>query len=127
MLLWHTLHHTKNWYWRKAMAAPDATPARHKRATIWITDGENRVALGRRERPSTIRAGKRGRDEEMSGGNWRSLQAVLRDEYSLTRKARPDRTAQRLRRLARTTGLSRTDVDLLELVLRYHGGPAGRV
>ena len=40
-----------------------------------------------------------------------------------TRKARPDRTAQRLRRLAKTTGLSRTDIDLLELVLRYQTQP----
>ena len=44
-------------------------------------------------------------------------------EYSVARKARPDRTAQRLRRLARTTGLPRTDVDVLELVLRYQTQP----
>ena len=44
-------------------------------------------------------------------------------EYSVARKARPDRTAQRLRRLARTTGLTRTDVDVLELVLRYQTQP----
>ena len=36
-------------------------------------------------------------------------------EYSVARKARPDRTAQRLRHLARTTGLTRTDVDVREL------------
>ena len=89
----------------------------------WVADGENRVAFGRRKRPSPIRAGKRGRDEGLSGGNWRSLQEALRDEYSAARKARPDRTAQRLRRLAMTTGFSRTDVDLLELVLRYQAQP----
>ena len=90
----------------------------------WIADRENRAAFGRRKRPSTIRAGRRGgRDEGMSGGNWRSFQAALREEYSAARKARPDRTGQRLRRLARATGLSRTDVDLLELVLRYQTQP----
>ena len=89
----------------------------------WVADRENRVAFGRRKRPSTIRAGKRGRDEGLSGGDWRSLKEALRDEYSAARKARPDRTAQRLRHLARATGLSRTDVDLLELVLRYQAQP----
>ena len=89
----------------------------------WIADRENRVAFGRRKQPSTIRAGKRGRDEGLSGGNWRSLKEALRDEYSTARKARPDRTAQRLRRLAKTTGLSRTDIDLLELILRYQTQP----
>ena len=89
----------------------------------WIADRENRVAFGRRKRPSTIRAGTRGRDEGLSGGNWRSLKDALRDEYSAARKARPDRTAQRLRRLAKTTGLSRTDIDVLDLVLRYQTQP----
>ena len=96
----------------------------------WIADRENRVAFGRRKRPpSAMRAGagKRGgggsRDEGMSGGRWRALGEALRDEYAATRKARPDRTGQRLRRLARTTGLSRTDIDLLELVLRYQTQP----
>ena len=94
----------------------------------WIADRENRVAFGRRKRPpSAMRAGagKRGggRDEGMSGGRWRALGDALREEYATTRKTRPDRTGQRLRRLARTTGLSRTDVDLLELVLRYQTQP----
>ena len=96
----------------------------------WVADRENRVAFGRRKRPpSAVRAGTGrrggggGRDEGMSGGRWRALGEALREEYSATRKARPDRTGQRLRRLARATGLSRTDVDLLELVLRYQTQP----
>ena len=59
----------------------------------------------------------------MSGGRWRALGEALREEYSVARKARPDRTAQRLRRLASATGLTRTDVDVLELVLRYQTQP----
>ena len=89
----------------------------------WVADRENRVAFGGRKRPSLMRAGKRGRDDGLSGGRWRALGVALREEYSAARKARPDRTGQRLRRLARTTGLSRTDVDLLELVLRYQTQP----
>ena len=89
----------------------------------WVADRDNRVAFGRRKRPSTSRTGKRGRDEGMSRGKWRSLQEALREDYSVARKARPDRTAQRLRRLAKTMGLSRTDVDLLELALRYQMQP----
>ena len=89
----------------------------------WIADRENRVAFGRRKRRLPLRAGKVGRDEGMSGGKWRALQAALCEEYSVARKARPDRTAQRLRRLAKTTDLTRTDVDILELVLRYQTQP----
>ena len=89
----------------------------------WIADRENRMAFGSRKRRSPLRAGKVGRDEGMSGGKWRALHAALCEEYSVARKARPDRTAQRLRRLARATGLTRTDVDLLELTLRYQTQP----
>ena len=89
----------------------------------WIADRENRMTFGGRKRRSPLRAGKVGRDEGMSGGKWRALHAALCEEYSVARKARPDRTAQRLRRLAKTTGLTRTDVDVLELVLRYQTQP----
>ena len=61
----------------------------------WVADRENRVAFGRRKRPqSAIRAGaggRGGRDEGMSGGRWRALGEALREEYSVARKARPDR------------------------------------
>ena len=89
----------------------------------WIANRENRMAFGGRKRRSPLRAGKVGRDEGMSGGKWRALHAALCEEYSVARKARPDRTAQRLRRLAKTTGLTRRDIDLLELVLRYQTQP----
>ena len=51
----------------------------------------------------------------------RVLQA-LSDALAKARKARPDRTARRLRLLGRATRLSRTDIAILELVLRYHTG-----
>ena len=60
-----------------AFCLANAAPALHRRdreasdLAEWVGDRENRVALGRRKRPSPIRAGagKRGRDEELSGSN----------------------------------------------------------
>ena len=89
----------------------------------WIADRENRTAFGRRKRPPIVRSGRRDRHEGLSGGKWRSLREALREEYSAARKARPDRTSQRLRRLAKTTALARADIDVLELIFRYQTQP----
>ena len=89
----------------------------------WMADRENRVVFGRRKRPSIIRSGRHRRAEDLSGSKWRSLSEALHNEYSATRKARPDRTGQRLRRLAKAAGLTRTDADILELLLRYQTQP----
>ena len=61
--------------------------------------------------------------EGKSARKWRRLQEALQSECSATKKARYDRTAQRLRRLGKTTGLTRTDADILELLLRYQTQP----
>ena len=87
----------------------------------WVTDRDNRTAFRDRRRRLRRRSVERG--ERMSGREWRSLQDTLREESSATSRARPDRTAGRLRRLARTTGLDRTDVAILELLLRYRTQP----
>ena len=42
----------------------------------------------------------------------------LRKKYA-NEMVRPDRTAQRLRRFGKTAGLNRTDIDILEVLLRY--------
>ena len=52
----------------------------------------------------------------------RHVEKALSDALAEARKARPDRMARRLRLLARATGLSRTDIAVLEVVLRYHTG-----
>ncbi len=89
----------------------------------WVCDRENRPAFaGRRRRPRRP-LDEDDREEGMCARRWRTLRAALREEYAAVRTARPDRTAQRLRRLARTTGLTRTDVDILELALRYQTQP----
>ena len=58
-------------------------------------------------------------DRDMSACQLDCLRQALRDEYAQTMGAEYDLTARRLWRLAETTGLDRTDVDILELVLRY--------
>ena len=87
----------------------------------WVADRDNRAAFGSRRKRLRRRSVEP--DEGMSGRKWRSLQEALREESSAAGKARPDRTAQRLRRLARTTDLGRTDVRILELLLRYRTQP----
>ena len=61
-------------------------------------------------------------DEEVPTLEWRRVGKALRNALAAARQARPDRTARRLRRLAKTTRLSRTDTAVLELVLRASTG-----
>ena len=61
-------------------------------------------------------------DEEVPTLEWRRVGKALRNALAAARQARPDRTARRLRRLAKTTRLSRTDTAVLELVLRVSTG-----
>ena len=62
-------------------------------------------------------------DDDADGVKRHKLSRVLQalsDALAKAGKARPDRMARRLRRLARAARLSRTDIAILELVLRYH-------
>ncbi len=83
----------------------------------WVADKEHRVALvGPRRRR---RARRWAPDyDKVSKEQFRSLRQALQDERSAGPRRR-DRTGQRLLRLAETTGLSRTDTAILELLLRY--------
>ena len=87
----------------------------------WMTARENRVAFGSKRK--RLHRRNIDPDEGMSDRKWRSLQDTLRDEFSAAKKARYDRTARRLRRLGRATGLRRTEVEILELLLRYRTQP----
>ena len=89
----------------------------------WVTDRENRLACGRRSKRSRLCGTELDPEEGMSAEKLRRLAEALRDECAATKKARSDRTAQRLRSLAPTAGLSRTDIDILELLLRYQSQP----
>ena len=59
----------------------------------------------------------------VTGKQWSRLEEALRSKWSAAKSVRSDRTARRLRYLGRTTGLSRTDVAILELMLRYQTQP----
>ena len=64
--------------------------------------------------------------EKISTKKLRCVEESLRKECSDI-PARRDRTALRLRRLGKTAGLNRTDIDILELLLRYETPRSFRV
>ena len=66
---------------------------------------------------------ERCRNEDVSADDWEQLRDTLVSEYRASRRVRADRTGQRIRRLGRYMRLSRTDVALLELLLRYETQP----
>ena len=84
----------------------------------WIADRDNRIALGARTRRRRRHLRSALEKEKISTKKLRCVEESLRKEYSDI-PARRDRTALRLRRLGKTAGLNRTDLDILELLLRY--------
>ncbi|MDE0050463.1 MAG: AAA family ATPase [Rhodospirillales bacterium] len=89
----------------------------------WVMDREDGAGFASRRLRSRLEREDIDPDERLSGGDWRSFRRALRDECAATRHGQPDLTARRLQRLAETTGLDRTDVAILELLLRYHTQP----
>ena len=89
----------------------------------WVADRENLVAHGRWSRRFGSNGMKPDLQEAMSAEQWRRLAETLRDESAATKQARPDRIARRLQSLAATADLSRTDLGILELLLRYQTRP----
>ena len=61
--------------------------------------------------------------DRLTADGWGRIQEMLRSEHAALKGARPDRAAKRLRRLAKGVGLTSTDVDILELLLRYQAQP----
>ena len=64
--------------------------------------------------------GHRWRPEDVAPLEWRLLAEALRSGFAASTQARPDRTARRLRYLAKAMCLSRIDTAILELVLLYN-------
>ena len=89
----------------------------------WASSRANRAAFGRKNRRLRTREADPAADEGMTAREWRNLQDALREECSMTEKMRYDRAARRLRRLGKSMGLTRTDLGVLELGLRYHIQP----
>ena len=59
----------------------------------------------------------------LTSKQWHRLGKALRNKCAAAKPARSDRTAQRLRSLGKTAGLSRTDIAILEIMLRYQTQP----
>ena len=62
-------------------------------------------------------------DRPITTDEWKRLCGTLKAESDTLNRVRPDATAQRIRCLGRHMNLSRTDVALLELLLRYETEP----
>ena len=63
------------------------------------------------------------REGEIPADEWGRLLRILATERRALRRVRCDLTARRVRSLGRYMGLSRTDISLLEFVLRYETQP----
>ena len=88
----------------------------------WVAEREGRTEFSSTRKRRHRRRLDLDSDEGMSARRLRHLQEALEDERSTT-KARCDRTGRRLRCLAKTIGLNRADVGILELLLRYQTQP----
>ena len=63
------------------------------------------------------------KDKPITPDEWKRLCGTLKAEFDAVSRVRPDATAQRIRSLGRHMNLSRADVALLELLLRYETEP----
>ena len=89
----------------------------------WLMDHEEELKFRYPQTPDSVTAvvmwhGSPPLKEEPSR-EWQRLIETLQNEFAATRQARPDRTAKRLRQLARAVGLTRIDTAILELMLGY--------
>lgn len=89
----------------------------------WVPDKANRIAKGRNRRRFRRQWADEDHGEGMSTGKLRALRDTLRATLVATGKPRGDRATLRLRRLGRSLGLTRTDLAILELLLRYQTQP----
>ncbi|MDE0028064.1 MAG: AAA family ATPase [Deltaproteobacteria bacterium] len=96
-----------------------------KNLLLWLSQHEDQLGLPYllREDDEAARVLAQGlRDQDVPARVWQRVEAALRTALEATRHVRPDRTARRLRHLARTTRLSRTDTAILELLLHRRTG-----
>ena len=84
----------------------------------WIEDEDNRVAFPGRKRRRAEPWDRRDDERKVPSAYLRRLNKTLRTRRSAD-GVKPDRTAVRLERLGKIAGFERTDIDILELLLRY--------
>ena len=83
----------------------------------WVSDQESRIAFPVRKRRNFWDSGRR--KTKISRKKLCKLRDFLNNGCSEKTVGR-DRTSQRLHRLGQVTGLNRTDIDILELLVRYN-------
>ena len=93
------------------------------RLAWWVAHREDQFRRLRRESRPQPRRTQWEHEEGISAEQLLQLAEALRGECAATRKARLDRPAQRLRCLAPRADLSRADLAILELLLRYETQP----
>ena len=74
-------------------------------------------------RESRRRKSPGGGEQILSRGAWQRLRDFLAQEAARLKNARADSMARRIRALARVVGMSKTDVSILELLLRCETQP----
>ena len=96
-----------------------------KDLVLWLGENEDQLGLPYllRENDEAQHALERGlRDHDLPARVWQRVGEASNSALAAARRVRPDRTARRLRHLARATRLSRTDTAILELLLRHRTG-----
>ena len=94
-----------------------------EKLTEWVADNADELNLNGMVQPPRRRSF---RDEGKAGPSkqdWQALLKLLEGKRSKTHNVPEDTTARRIRRLGKTMGLSETDVDILNFMLRCETQP----
>lgn len=89
----------------------------------WVADNADELNLDGMVQPPRRRSFRDERKTSPSKQNWQALLKLLEDKRSATKNAPEDTTSQRIRHLGKTMGLSPTDVDILNFMLRCETQP----
>ena len=89
----------------------------------WVADNADELNLNGMVQPSCRRSLRDERKTGPSKQDWQALLKLLEGERSKTHNVPEDTTARRIRRLGKTMGLSETDVDILNFMLRCETQP----
>ena len=94
----------------------------------WVVDN---APIFDDEKPGEVVRRRRGRRERMAdsgdphltGDGWAAFRQALAEKAGMAGRPRPDLMSRRLRRLAGITGISATDIRILEILLLYQTNP----
>ena len=89
----------------------------------WVADNADELNLDGMVQPPRRRSFRDEREAGPSKQEWQAFRKILEGKRSTTKNASEDVTARRIRSLGKTTGLSSTDVDILNFMLRCETQP----